>query len=479
MKVSENLELEYAKKKKGTEELEFMTRDRIKEFVAADLFIPVVQELYDKNIFTHWSGLEYDAHIRIPLDGLSKENFIIAKRNCEKKKNWRLKRPPYDEKKDIIPNYSFEIYVDYEDGITEESEVIEKMLSEIRKLRYQDIQVAKSEYARDSKIPRVDIEGLYKRSEISVFNIEKQQEEMMPADSFEELSEMYLDGENPEYFYDEESDTYFRNKELIAKSKEYREYAKSTEKRKEKAIQEIGQRINPKMTDEEKYRIIFDWCINNFDYAYSGLSYAYAEQEIAQESQDRLSKYYRRYCLNNKLPNNLLSLETREKYLEYSENNPEIPKESIIKTKKIIKFLEENEKYKTKEKGFISGNTDSTWTSQYGVCMNFAEIYKFLCEKFSLPCTYIEGSIDSGEYNVGHAWNAIMVNDKLKYVDISSAIHCVDGHDTGHNSQDFFGKTFEELQEIDGSKNRKISDGYKEKITQLINESSGWNFGDN
>ena len=44
MKVSENLELEYAKKKKGTEELEFMTRDRIKEFVAADLFIPVVQE---------------------------------------------------------------------------------------------------------------------------------------------------------------------------------------------------------------------------------------------------------------------------------------------------------------------------------------------------------------------------------------------------------------------------------------------------
>lgn len=477
MKV--NLELEDAKKKNGAEELEFMTRERIKEFVAADLFIPVVQELYDKNIFTNWSGLEYDAHIRIPLDGLSKENFIIAKRNCEKKKNWRLQRPPYGREKDIIPNYSFEIYVNYEDGITEESEVIEKMLSEIRKLRYQDIQVAKSEYAKDSKIPRVDIEGLYKRSEISVFDIEKQQEEMMPADSFEELSEMYLDGENPEYFYDEESDTYFRNKELIAKSKEYREYAKSTEKRKEKAIQEIGQRINPKMTDEEKYRIIFDWCINNFDYAYSGLSYAYAEEETRKESQDSLSKYYRKYCLNNKLPNNLLSLETREKYLEYSKNNPEIPKESIIRTKKIIKLLEENEKYKTKENGFISGNTDSTWTSQYGVCMNFAEIYKFLCEKFSLPCAYIEGSIDSGEYNVGHAWNAIMVHDKLKYVDISSAIHCVDGHDIGHNSQDFFGKTFEELQEIDGGKNRRIRDDYKEKITQLINESSGWDFGDN
>ena len=111
--------------------------------------------------------------------------------------------------------------------------------------------------------------------------------------------------------------------------------------------------------------------------------------------------------------------------------------------------------------------------------MNFAEIYEFLCNKFSLPCRYIEGSIDSGEYNVGHAWNAIMINGKLKYVDISSAIHCIDGYDTKHQAQDFFGKTYEELQRIDGDKNRKISEGYKEKITQLINESSGWDFGDN
>ena len=479
MKVSENLELEYARKKNGTEELEFMTRDRIKEFVAAELFVPVIQELYDKNIFTNWSGLEYDAHIRIPLDGLSKENFIIAKRNCEKKKYWRLQRPPYANQKDIIPNYSFEIYVYYEDGITEESEVIEKMLGEIRKLRYQDIQVAKNEYAKDSYLPRVDIKGLYKRSESSVFNIKKQQEEMRTVDSFEELSEMYLEGENPEYFYDEESDTYFRNKELIAKSKEYREYEKSIEKRKERAIQEISQRIKPKMTDEKKYRIIFDWCINNFDYAYSGLKYAYAEQEITRESQNRLAKYYRKYCSNNKLPSNLLSLEIRKKYLKDSENNPEVPEESIIETKKIIEFLEEHEKCKMKENGFLSGNTDSTWISKYGVCMNFAEIYKFLCDKFSLPCIYIQGSIDSGDYNVGHAWNAIMVNGKLKYVDISSAIQCIDGHDTEHRSQDFFGKTNEELKKIDGGKNRKISEWEKEKITQLINKSSGWDFGDN
>ena len=52
MKISEKLEWDYSKNKTENEELEFITRDRIKEFVAAELFIPIVKELYDKNIFT-------------------------------------------------------------------------------------------------------------------------------------------------------------------------------------------------------------------------------------------------------------------------------------------------------------------------------------------------------------------------------------------------------------------------------------------
>ena len=47
---------------------------------------------------------------------------------------------------------------------------------------------------------------------------------------------------------------YFRNKVLIAKSKEYREYEESSEKRKERAINEINKRLNSEMTDEEKYK---------------------------------------------------------------------------------------------------------------------------------------------------------------------------------------------------------------------------------
>ncbi len=63
-----------------------------------------------------------------------------------------------------------------------------------------------------------------------------------------------------------------------------------------------------------------------------------------------------------------------------------------------------------------------------------------MCEKFSLPCKHIQGSIDSEGNNVGHAGNAIMINGKLKYVDISSAIHCKDRSNTINLPEDFFEK---------------------------------------
>lgn len=477
MKITQQLEWDYEINKSTS--TNFMTKDTIREIVAAELFIPIVEELYDKNIFTNWSGLTGNAHIRIPLDGLSKENFLVAKKNCENNPNhWKFQRPPYADTKDILPNYTFEIYVDYEDGVTDVSDVVKKMLEEIRKLSFQDVQIARVEYAKESELPRVNIDGLYKRSECPVFNIEKQQDEMLQAESFEELSEMYLDGDNPEYFYDEETDTYFRNTELIAKSKEYREYETSPEKRKERAVQEISMRFTDKMTIEDKYKVIFDWCINYFNYAYSGLYYAYAEQEKDAESQNKLTRYYRNYCRNTNSQCNLLGLETRRKFLEDSKNNPDIPDEVITQTQRIINHLEEYERCKQNENGFTSGNTDSVWLSQYGVCMNFAEIYEFLCNQFSLPCKHIQGSIDSEDYNVGHAWNAIMINGKLKYVDISSAIHCKDKHNPINTPEDFFAKTFEELNTIDGKKNRKISEYFQKDIKELINNSDGWNVGE-
>lgn len=85
MKVTEQIELDYNLKKQ--DDGKFMTRDTIKDKVAAELFIQIVEELYNNNIFTHWSGLEGDAHIRISLDGLSKENYLIAQENCKNNPN--------------------------------------------------------------------------------------------------------------------------------------------------------------------------------------------------------------------------------------------------------------------------------------------------------------------------------------------------------------------------------------------------------
>ena len=45
MKVTEQLELDYNLKKQ--DDGKFMTRDTIKDKVAAELFIPIVEELYD------------------------------------------------------------------------------------------------------------------------------------------------------------------------------------------------------------------------------------------------------------------------------------------------------------------------------------------------------------------------------------------------------------------------------------------------
>ena len=38
------------------------------------------------------------------------------------------------------------------------------------------------------------------------------------------------------------------------------------------------------MSSQEKYKLIYDWLINNFQYAYSGLYLAYAEFLAIEES---------------------------------------------------------------------------------------------------------------------------------------------------------------------------------------------------
>lgn len=456
MKVTQQLEWDYASKQK--DDGSFMTKNTIKNLVAAELFIPVVKQLYDNNIFTCWSGLSGDAHIRIPMDGLSKENYLIAKENCKKGKNWKLLKPFYVDLEDIIPNYTFEISIPYGEN-TEVEEVMKKLSAEANKLKFQDVQIAKTNFARQSMLPRVGLEGLYKKSRQTIYT--RSGEKEIEAESLEELMEMFCEGENPRYYYDKKTNTFFRNTELISKSREF------------EAFCEIKEKMKAGMSDQEKYKTIFDWIVDNFDYAYSGLYYAYAEALTREERDKKLTKFFRIYG-KKKSQVGILNLEHRRNFLEAFPELPEVPEEEKEYTRRIVEFLEQSEECKKSEG--IGYKDENSWLSKNGVCLNFALIYESLCKKFDLPCRSVLGWIDSREFKVGHAWNAIMVKGKIKYVDISSAIHCKDGTDKNHKIEDFFGKSFGELKEIDNGRNRKIFDNSKKEIKEMIEETPGFDY---
>ena len=472
MKVTEQLELDYNLKKQ--DDGKFMIRDTIKDKVAAELFNQIVEELYDNNIFTHWSGLEGDAHIRISLDGLSKENYLIAQENCKNNpNNWRLKKPPYSHNADIAPNYSFEIFVKYKEGVTDVSEVVDQMLVEVRKLSFQDVQVAKTEFAKQSKLPRVNLEGLYKKSETSVLDSETQEEKMIPAESFEELSEMFLGGDNPQYFYDEETDTYFMNRELMKKSREYREYKESPEKRKERIISDLSKRLDGKMPDEQKYEIIFDWMVNYFKYDYATL-YSTQATNLALEANSKFGKIIRQNRSKIEYFTELDDIEKEKALIKLLQGNEEYAELCQLKQKE-IRYRKKEKQFLDEEKEYEPGNI---YITRYGVCDDFAREFKDICDKLNLPCEIIRGQILSDKIECGHAWNAVMINGKLKHIDISGAIHCKDGTNTENTIKDFFLKNFDELRAIDNGKDRKISEESERNIKTFISNSVGFDVGD-
>ena len=472
MKVTEQLELDYNLKKQ--DDGKFMIRDTIKDKVAAELFNQIVEELYDNNIFTHWSGLEGDAHIRISLDGLSKENYLIAQENCKNNpNNWRLKKPPYSHNADIAPNYSFEIFVKYKEGVTDVSEVVDQMLVEVRKLSFQDVQVAKTEFAKQSKLPRVNLEGLYKKSETCVFDLETKEEKMIPAESFEELSEMFLGGDNPQYFYDEETDTYFMNRELMKKSREYREYKESPEKRKERIISDLSKRLDGKMPDEQKYEIIFDWMVNYFKYDYATL-YSTQATNLALEANSKFGKIIRQNRSKIEYFTELDDIEKEKALIKLLQGNEEYAELCQLKQKE-IRYRKKEKQFLDEEKEYEPGNI---YITRYGVCDDFAREFKDICDKLNLPCEIIRGQILSDKIECGHAWNAVMINGKLKHIDISGAIHCKDGTNTENTIKDFFLKNFDELRAIDNGKDRKISEESERNIKTFISNSVGFDVGD-
>ena len=48
----------------------------------------------------------------------------------------------------------------------------------------------------------------------------------------------------------------------------------------------------------------------------------------------------------------------------------------------------------------------------YAVCQGYADAFKLICDKYKVPCVFISGSSDG----VGHAWNAVQMDDGKWYL---------------------------------------------------------------
>ena len=65
--------------------------------------------------------------------------------------------------------------------------------------------------------------------------------------------------ETKKYYYDKKTKTYFSDIESIEKSREY------------ETFNEVLKLINPSMEDAEKYKILYDYMVNKFNYNYKVL----------------------------------------------------------------------------------------------------------------------------------------------------------------------------------------------------------------
>jgi len=227
------------------------------------------------------------------------------------------------------------------------------------------------------------------------------------------------------------------------------------------------------MSDEQKYKIIFDWMVNCFKYDYATL-YNTQAYNLAIDANSKYGKIIRQ------------NIGRIEDFIELDD---------VEKAKALITLFQENEEYaelidlkqreiscREKEKQFLEEEKEyqygNLYLTRYGVCENFAREFKDICDELNLSCEIIRGQILSDGIECSHAWNAVMINGKLKHIDVSGAIHCKDGTNPENTTDEFFLKTFDELIAIDNGKGRKISEDSEKIIRSFISNSVGFDVGD-
>jgi len=227
-------------------------------------------------------------------------------------------------------------------------------------------------------------------------------------------------------------------------------------------IELLKTKINKDMTDEEKYRVIFDYFVNRYKYDYSILD----AQKAFEHSKKAFSLYrniLRSYISNITNYNNMNRFEQIQALVEQIPTD-ESHKELLDLMKSAEMYYSKLNEFKNNSRNYRYGNL---YITKYGVCQDFANAFKEICDEFKLPCDTIEGHIMAGDANVGHAWNAIVIDNEIRFIDISSAIHSKDGTYLDTRAEDFFNVNEQELEAIDNGKNRTLTEESKEKLLEM------------
>ena len=196
---------------------------------------------------------------------------------------------------------------------------------------------------------------------------------------------------------------------------------------------------NGNKVSEEEFQILY----RDFENKYKKKYEDFVNQLIAQ--------------INNRCSNNRQKIKMLFDYLTSDDMKYDL-RQTTTDGRRSIGFTYEFPPYKS---WGINNNTKyAVILNHSGVCGSYSEAFKDICNKMDIPCEIV-----TGYTGMDHAWNVVMEDGVLKHIDIAYAIMNRNRQD----KQNYFMKTYEELQQIAGRRTMNIStDELKERLTPKI-----------
>lgn len=197
---------------------------------------------------------------------------------------------------------------------------------------------------------------------------------------------------------------------------------------------------NGNKVSEEEFQILY----RDFENKYKKKYEDFVNQLIAQ--------------INNRCSNNRQKIKMLFDYLTSDDMKYDL-RQTTTDGRRSIGFTYEFPPYKS---WGINNNTKyAVILNHSGVCGSYSEAFKDICNKMDIPCEIV-----TGYTGMDHAWNVVMEDGVLKHIDIAYAIMNRNRQD----KQNYFMKTYEELQQIAGRRTMNIStDELKDRLTPKIN----------